>query len=85
MVWKKGQQEYHAIIFRYLEKITVDIVNYQIIKTKIDEWAFKKSPSQIFDYPYLIRGSSTPYSKSATKFANIAVMAIIMNIVWITG
>ena len=44
MVWKKGQQEYHAIIFRYLEKITVDIVNYQIIKTKIDEWAFKKKP-----------------------------------------
>jgi hypothetical protein len=42
-------------------------------------------PAGPVDYPYLILGSSTPYSKSATKFARIAVIAMIMNMAWMTG
>ena len=41
----------------------------------------KSSPTQMHDYPYLIRGSRIPYSMSATKFAKIAVIAMIMKIV----
>ncbi len=36
-------------------------------------------------YPYLIRWSSTPYSKSATKLANTVVIATIRTIVCMTG
>ncbi len=44
------------------------------------ERAAALSPISVFDYPYLIRGSSTPYRRSATKLAKMAVIAIIMKI-----